>query len=216
MLRFREAGSNVRGRRVGPTLNKLTAPSRPLRGTYPCFQALGANKPPGVWSRLAPFPPSIPTTLQVLLDCPINHYHHHHHQCLLTEDWSRCCALPCRYRRTLPLIPLPPLTRPSRILRAANRNITGFDIRKYKEAATKPVYDPWERKSVRPLLRANPLHTTTLLGKRSELTTGRTHVARHGGTQDSSARGNDSRTPSLVWASRQWLLRDTAALNTSS
>lgn len=37
----------------------------------------------------------------------------------------------------------------TRLLRAAskarNTNITGFDINKLKEAATKPVYDPWER-----------------------------------------------------------------------
>lgn len=36
----------------------------------------------------------------------------------------------------------------NRILRASkghNANITGFNINRLKEAATKPVYDPWER-----------------------------------------------------------------------
>ncbi|KAJ4391196.1 hypothetical protein N0V93_004813 [Gnomoniopsis smithogilvyi] len=40
------------------------------------------------------------------------------------------------------------MLRPTLILRAANgrhANITGFNINKLKEAATKPVYDPWER-----------------------------------------------------------------------
>lgn len=37
---------------------------------------------------------------------------------------------------------------PARILRAVNGrtgNITGFDIKKLKEAVEKPRYDPWER-----------------------------------------------------------------------
>ncbi|KKY33828.1 putative nadh-ubiquinone oxidoreductase b12 [Diaporthe ampelina] len=40
------------------------------------------------------------------------------------------------------------LLRPTMILRAVNGrsgNITGFDVRKLKEAIEKPRYDPWER-----------------------------------------------------------------------
>ncbi|KAF4932105.1 hypothetical protein CGCVW01_v000049 [Colletotrichum viniferum] len=38
--------------------------------------------------------------------------------------------------------------QPSRILRAAHSpkpNVTGFDMRAFKEAAGQPRYDPWER-----------------------------------------------------------------------
>lgn len=43
----------------------------------PLSSSAWADGPPGVRERLAPFPPSIPTTSQALRDCPITHYHHH-------------------------------------------------------------------------------------------------------------------------------------------
>lgn len=99
------------------------------------------------------------------------------------------------------------LTQAYRILRAANgrhANLTGFNINRFKEAATKPVYDPWERRSVG---KATSHLRSWLIWVE--------HTARHGDTQASSADGIGSRPLSLVWASRRWLSRHTAATSIS-
>lgn len=50
----------------------------------------------------------------------------------------------------------------NRILRAAQggkANITGFSMRAFKEAASKPRYDPWERALVLPCRTDTPIVT---------------------------------------------------------